>query len=250
MQMFEAAEKALREIGKPTHIRDLWKYMDEQGYFHFGAKDPASALDTCLARHGKGITITKQAGIKVFYRAAPATYGLLDWLDEDTKRDLDFEDNIGQEQINDQLDCTLFLEEDWQGYRFPTAEDFNQETETRVDKKVLLDIADKINNFPEGKNFFKKIKKLIDDRKKMISENKLDWANCEALAYGSLLREGYPIRISGQDSQRGTFSHRHAAWVPGAVCVRSACRRLPHRRHGRRAPVVSEAGRSASPACW
>jgi 2-oxoglutarate dehydrogenase E1 component len=61
------------------------------------------------------------------------------------------------------------------------------------------------------KKFISKIKKLINDRKTMFFEtNKLDWAMGEHLAYGSLLQEGFDVRISGQDVERGTFSHRHA----------------------------------------
>ena len=68
-----------------------------------------------------------------------------------------------------------------------------------------------ITNLPENKSFLKKVQKLINDRSKMFFEsNKLDWAMGEMLAYGTLLNEGYNVRISGQDVERGTFSHRHA----------------------------------------
>ena len=64
-----------------------------------------------------------------------------------------------------------------------------------------------------NKIFFKKVVKLVDDRRQMIAEGKIDWALGELLAYGSLVNEGIPVRVSGQDSERGTFSHRHAAHV-------------------------------------
>jgi 2-oxoglutarate dehydrogenase E1 component len=63
---------------------------------------------------------------------------------------------------------------------------------------------------PEGRNYFRKIVKLFDDRLKMIEEDRLDWAMGELLAYATLLVEGFSVRISGQDVERGTFSHRHA----------------------------------------
>lgn len=106
-----------------------------------------------------------------------------------------------------------FLIEDWEGYKFPFMEDFNKKTNTKVNKKELLELAGKMHQLPEGKKFFRKISKLLDNRKRMIKENKLDWAICELLAYASLLKEGIHVRISGQDTQRGTFSHRHAALV-------------------------------------
>ena len=69
----------------------------------------------------------------------------------------------------------------------------------------------KINTLPDGKPFFKKLVKLMDDRKQMVEYDKLDWAIGELLAYASIAAEGHPVRLSGQDSERGTFSHRHAA---------------------------------------
>lgn len=84
---------------------------------------------------------------------------------------------------------------------------------TNIDKDVLLEVTDKITILPEEKLFFRKIEKLVKERKKMVENGKLDWAMAELMAYGSLLLEDKPVRISGQDSERGTFSHRHAAFV-------------------------------------
>src|SRR5690606_38753786 len=68
-----------------------------------------------------------------------------------------------------------------------------------------------ITQLPKGKKFMRKISKLIEGRHTMYFENnKLDWAMAELLAYGSLMTEGYSVRMSGQDVERGTFSHRHA----------------------------------------
>ena len=67
-----------------------------------------------------------------------------------------------------------------------------------------------MNSLPAGKKYFRKIVKFFDDRLKMIESDKLDWAMGELLAYATLLDEGKSIRISGQDVERGTFSHRHA----------------------------------------
>jgi 2-oxoglutarate dehydrogenase E1 component len=63
---------------------------------------------------------------------------------------------------------------------------------------------------PSEKKFINKISKIVTDRKTMYDNNTVDWGTAETLAYGSLLTEGYDIRISGQDVERGTFSHRHA----------------------------------------
>ena len=105
---------------------------------------------------------------------------------------------------------TNFLAQNWNTFRFSKNEDFDQSPDTKVDRKKLLALADKINTLPEDKSFFKKIVKLMDDRKKMVAEDRLDWALGELLAYATLLDEKTPVRISGQDVERGTFSHRHA----------------------------------------
>src|SRR5678816_2499224 len=65
--------------------------------------------------------------------------------------------------------------------------------------------------WPEDFKPIRKVEKLLQDKIKLFqSENKVDWATGELLAYGSLLLEGKDVRMSGQDVQRGTFSHRHA----------------------------------------
>ena len=73
LTIHEAAEKALREIGQPTHVKDLRLAIESRGYFTFGAKDPERALGVQLDRHSKGVQISHAAPPQVFYRAAPAT---------------------------------------------------------------------------------------------------------------------------------------------------------------------------------
>ena len=69
----------------------------------------------------------------------------------------------------------------------------------------------KINTISEDKNVHKTIHKIFDARKKVVSLGQgIDWATAEALAFGTLLEEGYPVRLVGQDSGRGTFSQRHS----------------------------------------
>lgn len=106
-----------------------------------------------------------------------------------------------------------FLDNYYKNIRYSTDIDFESSPETGVNKKTLLALADKITSLPKDLKFFKKIGKLMTDRKNMIDNNRLDWAMGELLAYSSLLSEGNSVRISGQDSERGTFSHRHAALV-------------------------------------
>jgi 2-oxoglutarate dehydrogenase E1 component len=105
-----------------------------------------------------------------------------------------------------------FLVDEYKSYRFPEPTEINI-TPTAVSETKLKELALKINTLPEEKKFFGKIIKLLEDRRQLIADNKVDWALAEQLAFATLLSEGVPVRLSGQDSQRGTFSHRHAAIV-------------------------------------
>ena len=106
---------------------------------------------------------------------------------------------------------TQFMEDEWNGFRTAEPKDFKQSIDTSFDIDKLKEIAKTITTLPEGKKFFVKIKKLMEERWKMVDErNSLDWGMAELLAYGSLIVDGYNVRISGEDSERGTFSHRHA----------------------------------------
>jgi 2-oxoglutarate dehydrogenase E1 component len=116
-------------------------------------------------------------------------------------------------EISRQNDKALvydFLSQTWEGYRHGKLSDFESSPETGVDKKKLLELGTKLATLPEGKKYFRKIAKILEDRLNAIKNDQLDWGSAEMLAYATLLDEGHPIRISGQDVERGTFSHRHA----------------------------------------
>jgi len=113
-------------------------------------------------------------------------------------------------KLSGKVKIDQFLYSTWKEYIYPSDKDHFETYLTKFDKDQLYKLALAMNTLPEGKSFFSKIVKLFDDRKKMVAEDKLDWAMGELLAYATLLSEGHPIRLSGQDSERGTFSHRHA----------------------------------------
>ncbi|MCW2999455.1 MAG: 2-oxoglutarate dehydrogenase, subunit, partial [Solirubrobacterales bacterium] len=84
------------------------------------------------------------------------------------------------------------------------------EVKTAVSSERLLSLNDELLNVPEGFTVHPKLVKQLERRRKAVGpDGGIDWAHAEALAFGSLLTEGIPIRITGQDVQRGTFSHRH-----------------------------------------
>lgn len=105
---------------------------------------------------------------------------------------------------------TSFLDGQWKGIRMGNALDFEQSPETGVDKKIFLDLAKKTTQLPADKKFFNKIENIFKERQSMIEKDSYDWAMGELMAYATLLNEGFHIRFSGQDVERGTFSHRHA----------------------------------------
>jgi 2-oxoglutarate dehydrogenase E1 component len=121
-------------------------------------------------------------------------------------------ENKLEKSKNDQsIVITPFMAYEWKGFGRVKEKKMLENFETSISPAELTNIASKITSLPSNYNFLRKIEKLIGDRKKMFFEsNKLDWAMGELLAYGSLLDEGYNVRISGQDVERGTFSHRHA----------------------------------------
>lgn len=117
-----------------------------------------------------------------------------------------FDASKKQEKVN----VTNFLGDLWDDYTYAKLEDFDASPETGVSLKKLKELGEKLASLPDGKEIFRKVQKLFKDRLNMIENDKLDWGMAEMLAYATLLVEGHPIRISGQDVERGTFSHRHA----------------------------------------
>ena len=105
-----------------------------------------------------------------------------------------------------------FMDEEWSKYPGAEPGEMLQPVDTTFDLDKLRDIGNFITTLPEGKKFLRKTERLMKDRADQISEerNSLDWGMAELLAYGSLLAEDFNIRISGEDVERGTFSHRHA----------------------------------------
>ncbi len=104
-----------------------------------------------------------------------------------------------------------WLDGAWSGLRKADIADEQRRGKTAVAKKTLEEIGRKISTVPEGFEAHKTVRRFMDNRRKMIDEGEgIDWATAEALAFGSLLMEGSPVRLSGQDSERGTFSQRHS----------------------------------------
>ncbi len=131
------------------------------------------------------------------------------------KIEKEYKNNLEKElessRKEDKTVITPFMEDDWKDYTRVDEKRMIETIDTTFSQKQLDEIAEVITTLPSDKKFYRKATKVIADRKKMYFEtNRLDWAMGELLAYGSLLKEGFDIRLSGQDVERGTFSHRHA----------------------------------------
>ncbi|MGV7106616.1 2-oxoglutarate dehydrogenase E1 component [Flavobacterium sp. U410] len=158
--------------------------------------------------------ISKHKNPRDIYAEKLKTEGVIDanyvkGLEEAYKAKLD--ENLEESRKKDLTVITPFMQNEWDGFQQVSDDVMLQKFDTSFDKERLTEIAKRITNLPSDKKFINKITKLIGDRNAMFFEkDQLDWAMGELLAYGSLLTEGYDVRISGQDVERGTFSHRHA----------------------------------------
>ncbi|MEW2920244.1 2-oxoglutarate dehydrogenase E1 component [Muricauda sp. ANG21] len=130
-------------------------------------------------------------------------------LEEKYKNDL--EENLLDSRKIEKTRITPFMQDEWEGFEQVTEEAMLKSMDTTYDLKKLDEVAKSITKLPEDKKFLRKLVRLVEARNEMyFKDNKLDWAMGELLAYGSLIEEGYDVRMTGQDVERGTFSHRHA----------------------------------------
>jgi 2-oxoglutarate dehydrogenase E1 component len=120
------------------------------------------------------------------------------------------QDKLDEAKQVERAKVTSFLEGPWKGIKMAAADAFDKSPVTAVEEKVFLDIARKTTTLPAEKKFFNKIQNIFKERASMIEKDSYDWAMGELMAYATLMQEGHNVRFSGQDVERGTFSHRHA----------------------------------------
>ena len=124
----------------------------------------------------------------------------------DFKKFLDNEFELSKSYKPNKVD---WLDGTWTGIKIASIDARRGKTSSTADDLKIL--AKEIHTIPEGFTPHKRIKKIYNDREQSIIEGKnIDWATAEALAFATLLKDGYGVRLSGQDVGRGTFSHRHA----------------------------------------
>ncbi|MEZ7888379.1 MAG: 2-oxoglutarate dehydrogenase E1 component, partial [Cloacibacterium sp.] len=186
-------------------------YIDLLGYRKYGHNEGDEPRFTQPSLYK---TISKHPNPREIYKKKLVEEGVvsdavMSEMEKEFKNLLD--QNFDEAKEIERNTMAIFMEEDWKNYALlgklqQVLENYN----TTYDVEKLRELAVKISTLPADKKFINKISRLFDARVKMVENNALDWAMGELLAYGTLLTEGSTIRISGEDVERGTFSHRHA----------------------------------------
>ncbi len=195
---------AFRQAVKSDVIIDLWCYRK---YGHNESDDPAF---TQPLRYQE---IAKHPTVSTLYTQHLLDHNLItqDEVDqmraEIRQRLEEAYDAAHQRSVREHMPSLGGV---WSGLK-RAGEDWS--AETVVNKKTLTEIVKKATRVPEAFSAYRKLERLLDARVEMVKGKiPMDWGCAEMLAFGSLLLEGTSVRLSGQDSQRGTFSHRHAVW--------------------------------------
>ncbi len=117
---------------------------------------------------------------------------------------------LAYKRVHDKL-CQMPEERYYDAWREMSVKYSHDPVETGAGREKLLELATKLNSFPPGFAVHPRLRKILDRRLQSVQKGgDIDWANAEALAFASLVTEGTPVRLSGQDSGRGTFSQRHS----------------------------------------
>src|SRR3984893_12170774 len=139
------------------------------------------------------------------------TEGEVEKMKSDWRARLDAEMEASQSYRSNKAD---WLDGRWAGFKVADVSDDPRRGNTGVEAATLKDIGAKITAVPQNFNVHRTIARFLDARRKAIETGAgIDWATAEALAFCSLLLEGHPVRLSGQDSERGTFSQRHSVLI-------------------------------------
>lgn len=191
------------EFGKDVYI-DLLGYRK---YGHNEGDEPRFTqpnLYRLISKHPNPREIYKEQLIK----EGILSEDVLKTMESKFKTLLDEDYDAAKEIEKNTMD--VFMSDDWVDFPLSVKDAMQESVDTGFDLEELKKLAVKMTTLPADKKFISKIKRLFDNRLKMIESNSFDWALGEWLAYATLLTEGNNVRISGEDVERGTFSHRHA----------------------------------------
>lgn len=185
-------------------------FIDLLGYRKYGHNEgdeprfTQPKLYSIIAKHPNPREIYKQHLIK----EGVIGNDILEQKEKEFKQLLDENFDASKEIEKNKLDP--FMPDEWVGFEVANEAEILKPVNTQYPKEKLEEITRVLTTIPEGKKFIKKIQRLLNQRQQMVEADKLDWGMAEMLAYGSIVEEGHDVRLSGEDVERGTFSHRHA----------------------------------------
>ncbi|MFZ5748316.1 MAG: 2-oxoglutarate dehydrogenase E1 component [Pseudomonadota bacterium] len=197
-----------RQTFKRDIVIDMWCY---RRFGHNEGDEPSFTQPLMYA------AIRKHPAVSEIYGKRLVAEGVIDqgFIDAHVKQFttlLDGEFDAGKAYLPNKAD---WFAGRWSGLGAPVdAETARRNVETGIEQKLFDSLGRTLTEVPEGLTIHKTLGRVLDAKKEMFkSGENFDWATGEALAFGALLSEGYGVRLSGQDSGRGTFSQRHAVWV-------------------------------------
>jgi len=189
-------------------VIDMWCYRR----FGHNEGDEPSFTQPVMYRQ-----IRKHPKVSKVYGARLIEEGVVDqeWIDNTAAEYEAFLEEEFEAGKNYEADRADWFGGRWQGLHAPAdPETARRNVDTAIDAKLFASLGRTLTNIPDDVNIHKTLRRIITAKIEMFEKGEnFDWATGEALAFGSLLSEGYDVRLSGQDSGRGTFSHRHAVWV-------------------------------------
>jgi 2-oxoglutarate dehydrogenase E1 component len=198
----KVAAEYRQKFGKDVVV-DMFCY---RRFGHNEGDDPSFTQPIMYQAIAKHPTTLKLYGDRLIQEGVVTQADIDGWLKEfDSFLDAEFE--AGKAYKPSRID---WLDGVWSGLGLPEEDDRRGQTAAEID--AVKDIADKMTTIPEDIAIHKTLKRVIANRRKTVLETEggIDWATAEHLAFGTLLTEGFPVRLSGQDCGRGTFSQRHS----------------------------------------
>ena len=190
-----------------------------------------------LARRNRVHKTTLEIYAEKLISQGVVTEGIVEELQDNWRQHLEAEFEAGQTYLPNKAD---WLDGRWAGLKpaTPALGEARRRGCTGVELAGLKEIGLRLTSVPAGFNLHRTIRRLLDHRRRMIETGEgIDWAMAEALAFAALVDEGYPVRLSGQDSERGTFSQRHSVLID----QETGTRYIPlnaQPRHGRTCPWI------------
>jgi 2-oxoglutarate dehydrogenase E1 component len=189
-------------------VIDMWCY---RRFGHNEGDEPSFTQPLMYA------AIKQHPPISQIYGARLIAEGVVDqpWIEQQTK---DYVAELEQDfeaAVSYAPNKADWFEGRWAGLGRPDEPVLaRRNIQTAIDEEAMRELGDVLTRVPDNFTIHKTLQRILDAKKAMFASGQgFDWATAEALAYGSLLKEGQCIRLSGQDSGRGTFSQRHAVWV-------------------------------------